>query len=257
MRRLAAILSLAAIAACAQPDPRVADLVRAGEVRFGMFSTQYNGVVNGVPQGSRPEIARALVEKIGTKIRYVLRDGPPDIIECLKADECDVVILHRDERSEGVADFSHAILQYEFTMLVRDDSKLRNVSEVDRPNTRIVAVAGHAAANVAKARMKQATVEFVGNESAAISALRSGKADAIAQTRHSLTRMSRSLTGARVLAGNYGMNINRFAVQKGRTDRRGFINDFVEAAKASGLLQQIVDRDKGSAFEVSPPDAKP
>lgn len=236
-------------------DARFNDLTQAGEIRFGLFATQYRA--NGEPQGARPDIARAFVESISGKIEFVLRPEPLHIIACLQKKECDVVILHRDERAEKFADFSEAILQYEFNMLVVKESALQNVSEVDRPDSRIAAVKGHAAANVAVARMKQAKVALVESEAAALALLRDGKADAIAQTRHSLLRMSTKVPGSRVLAGNYGTNINRFAILKGQPARLDVINKFVVRAKETGLLQAIVERNKESAFEVAPPGDQP
>src|SRR5262249_62053387 len=53
-------------------DPRVADLVRAGKVRVGLFSTQFSkDPTTGELRGVRPDMARALAERIGVPVAYV------------------------------------------------------------------------------------------------------------------------------------------------------------------------------------------
>jgi hypothetical protein len=42
-------------------------------------------------------------------------------------------------------------------------------------------------------------------------------------------------------------------VPKGRTGWIGYINEFVEEAKASSFLQRAIDRDPTFAFQVAPP----
>ena len=91
------------------------------------------------------------------------------------------------------------------------------------------------------------------DEPAAFELLRSGRADAFASTRQSLLRASADLPGSHVLEGRYGANLNRVVVPKGRTGWVGYINEFVEEAKASGFLQRAIDRDPAFAFQVAPP----
>ena len=77
--------------------------------------------------------------------------------------------------------------------------------------------------------------------------------DVFASTRQYLTRMTPRLPGSRVLAARYGANVNRLVVPKGQTGQLAFINEFVEQAKASGLIQQALDRNGADVFQVAPP----
>src|ERR1051325_9338669 len=50
------------------PDPRISDLVQAGKVRIGLFSTQYTkDSATGELSGVRVDIARALAAHIGAQ----------------------------------------------------------------------------------------------------------------------------------------------------------------------------------------------
>ena len=68
---------------------------------------------------------------------------------------------------------------------------------------------------------------------------------------------STRLPDSRVLADRYGVNINRIVVPKGKTEWLAYISEFVEEAKASGFVQQAIDRVGPRGAAVAPPgDAK-
>ena len=83
--------------------------------------------------------------------------------------------------------------------------------------------------------------------------LRTGHADVMASTRNALLEFSDKLPGSRVLEDHYGANLNRVVVPKGSTERLAYVNDFVEEAKASGLIQKAIDRAGPRGITVAPP----
>ena len=253
---IAAALFAHIAAAGAQPasDPRVADLVQARKVRVGLFSTQFTkDPASGELIGVRVEIARALAARIGIPAVLVEHGAPPDVVQCLKAGACDLVFLPRDERSAGIGDFSPPYLQSEYTMLVPAGSSISSVADADRSGFRIAAVRNHSSTMTLAGAIKQAEVILGENEVAAFELLRAGRADAFASTRQYLLRASKNLAGSRVLADYYGANLNRVVVPKGHPGRLSYVTDFVEDAKASGLVQKAIDRDGTFAFQVPPP----
>jgi polar amino acid transport system substrate-binding protein len=82
--------------------------------------------------------------------------------------------------------------------------------------------------------------------------LRDGKADVMASTRLVLLDFSAKLAGARLLADRYGANINRMVVPKGKADWQAYVNEFVEEAKASGAVQQFIERGGTRGVTVAP-----
>jgi polar amino acid transport system substrate-binding protein len=236
------------------PDPRVADLMQAGKVRVGLFSTQYTkDPVSGELRGVRVEIARALAARIGVPAILLEHPTPPDVVQCLKAGACDIVFLPRDERVVNVGDFSPPYLQSEYTMLVPTGSSIRSIADADKPGIRIAAVRSHSSTMTLTSAIKHAEVTLGENELAAFELLRSGRADAFASTRQYLLRASRNLAGSQVLADYYGANLNRVVVPKGHPGWLAYVTEFVEDAKASGLVQKAIDRDGTFAFQVPPP----
>ena len=180
----ALLANIAAADAQQASDPRVADLVQAGMVRVGLFSTQYTkDPASGELRGVRVDIARALAAQIGVPAVLLEHGTPPDVVQCLEAGACDVVFLPRDERAANVGDFSPPYLQSEYTMLVPEGSSIRSIADADKPGIRIAAVRSHSSTMTLTSAIKQAEVILGENELAAFELLRAGRADALASTR--------------------------------------------------------------------------
>src|SRR5262249_52683014 len=100
-------------------DARVADLIRAGKVRVGLFPPQYTKEpVTGELRSVWVEIARALAARIGVQVVLLEHSTPPQVVDCLKADACDVVFLPFDSRAAEVGGFSSPFIEFDFTYLV-------------------------------------------------------------------------------------------------------------------------------------------
>ena len=87
---------------------------------------------------------------------------------------------------------------------------------------------------------------------AAFELLRTGKAHAFASTRETLEDYAAKLPDSQVLAEAYGFNRVGIAIQQGHPGRLTYITEFVEEAKASGLVQRAIDRAGLAKFRVDP-----
>src|SRR5262249_19569240 len=215
-----------------------------GKVGFGLFASQFRkDPASGELRGVRPDMARALAARIGVRAVLLEHEGPPQVVECLAAKACDAVFLPKDARSAGIGDFSFPLIHSEFTFLLRAGSERGRAADADKSGVRIAAVRGHASTAALPRVIKQAEVVLQDDEHAAFELLAAGRVHALASTRQSLRKMSVELPGSRVLADRYGVQLNRVVVRKGRAAWLAFANEFVEAAKASGLVQRAIDRE--------------
>ena len=112
----------------------------------------------------------------------------------------------------------------------------------DRSGVRIAAVRNHASTNALIPLLKQAQLVYADTPDPTFSLLRDSHADVMASVRGTLVGYSVQLPGSRVLEDHYGANINRIAIAKGNAERLAYINEFVEEAKASGLVQRAIER---------------
>ena len=117
----------AATAAAQTADPRVADLVRAGKLRVGLFLPQYGKGPDGLKTSVWVETARAYAARVGIPLVIVEHATPPEAIACLKAGACDLLFLPLDARAAGVGDFSNPIFQFDYTLMVSAGSAMIGV----------------------------------------------------------------------------------------------------------------------------------
>src|SRR5262249_9120308 len=98
-------------------DPRVADIVRAGKLRVGLFLPQYGKGPDGLRTTVWVETARAYAARVGVPRVTVEHATPPEAISCLKVGSCDQLFLPLDARAAQIGDFSNPVFQFDYTLM--------------------------------------------------------------------------------------------------------------------------------------------
>jgi len=229
------------------PDPRVADLVQAGKIRVGMHSIMYTkdsrtGELQAASTGIiLLDIARTLGARMGVEVLPVGHPTIPEMLTCLTAGACDMGFMGPDPSRAGV-DFSPPILQLDYTFLVPAGSSIGRTADADRPGVRIAVVRDHASTLTLSRILTHAQLIYAATPDPTFELLRTGHADAFASVRPALLAYSSRLPGSRVLEDHYGANLLGMVVPKGQIERLAYISEFIEQAKASGLVQQAIER---------------
>jgi len=260
-----AFAAMAAGANAQQPslDTRVSDIARAGKIRVGLHLPQFvqdpaTGEIKGQGTGAViVQIAQALGTQLGVKVELVGHPSPPKLIECLQAHACDTGFLGFVPGRTSEVGFTPPYLMVPFTMMVPASSSVRSIAEVDKPGVRIAAVRNHASTLALRRVVKQAAIIDVEIPDEAFELVRSGGADAWASPRPPLLEYAPKLTGARVLDDRYGENLQSMAVPKDQTGRLGYISEFLEFARGSGLVKRAIERAGEHGMEVIPVEAPP
>lgn len=225
-------------------DIRVMDLITAGRARVALFpSFMYTkDPASGELRGVAIDIAGALGRRIGVEVLLVEYPSPPKVLEGLKAGACDVAFLGIDPTRVVDADFSLPFMQADFTYLVPADSSISKVPDADQPGVRIAVVRNHAMDFALRGKLKQAEPVYTENPDAAFDLLQARRADVLAGIRPGLVAYASRLPGSRVLEDPYGANVIAIAVPKGQDVRLAYMNEFIEEAKTSGLVQRAILR---------------
>jgi len=265
MKKLLLIVSLIILsmnlAVAQQPhDPRVADLVQAGKIRVGIHSfytkDPQTGELKAVSTGIIfRDIARLLGTRIGVEVVPVWHPGVPEMLACVTAGECDVGFMGPDPSRAGV-DFSPPFIQLDYTLLVPAGSSIQRIAEADKPGVRIAAVSGHASTLTLSRMLKHAQLVYAATPDPTFEIMRKGDAEAFASVRPVLIGYSKKIPGSRVLEEPYGANLVGLVVRQGQAARLSYLTEFVEQAKASGLIQQAIDRAGLPGHQVAPTKAE-
>jgi polar amino acid transport system substrate-binding protein len=239
------------------PDPRVADLVQAGKLRVGVGVVAPHWAIKdpatGELRGVAVEIARALATRLEIELVVVEYPSPPAVLDGLKVGAWDVGFLAIDPSRTAVVDFSPAYLQIDATYLTPDGSSIRNVTDADQPGVRIAVTRKSVEEIVLSRSLKRAELRGVDTISAGFDLLRAANADVLAAPRPALLPLSARLPGSRVLEDRFHAAFGAMAVPKGQAGRLAYIAEFIEEAKASGLVQRAIERIGVRGVQVAPP----
>jgi polar amino acid transport system substrate-binding protein len=221
------------------PDPRIADLRRAGKIRVALYPPQYaKDLATGELRGWTIELARALAARIGVEFMPIEYQTPPRAMEGLKAGACDMGFGAMDESRISEMD-SHP-RSFNLILPIGDGRLLNSkAADADCPSTRIAVVRNHASTLCLNRVRKHAELISAETPDLAFDLLRSG--DAWASTRPALLEFSARLSGSRVLDDCFGANFTAMAVPQEQSGRLAYISEFIEEAKASGLVQRAIN----------------
>jgi polar amino acid transport system substrate-binding protein len=244
-------------------DPRVADYIRAGKIRAGLAAAPIIAVkdpATGELRGVAVDLARELASRIGVELVPVEYPRPGAVMQGLGAglgaDAWDIAFLGIDRDRAAQADFSPAYLEVDLTYLVTADSCIRRIADADRPGVRIAVPRGDLVDILLGRLLKQASLVRSDTVAGALDLVRSGSADVCAEPRPNLLQGQARLPGSRVLSDRFGVNRLGIAVPKGTGGHLGYVSEFVEEAKASGLVQRAIESAGLTGVQVAPPEKR-
>jgi len=251
-----AVVSASAAHAQQSADPRVADVVQSGKLRvaigLGSPALAMKDANTNELRGPAFDLAQALAKKIGVKLEPVEYPRPGAVLAGIKNNEWDVTFLVADPARSVDADFSPPYMQSDFTYLVPASSSKRVVADMDQPGTRIAVPRGDASDLRLTQMLKHAELVRFDSIAAAIDMVHAGKIDAYAAPRVVLLALSNKAPGSRVLDDGFA-NIAWVAmVPKGKAGHIAYVSDFIEEAKATGLVKQTIDHANLRGLQVAP-----
>jgi len=255
---IAAIASGASPPANAQPSDIKQQLAPTGTLRVGVLMVGYFAVPDlgsGRLKGVIPDLAEELARRIGVPGELIRFENPGAIMEAFKG-TIDVTFLGITADRALVMQYGPAVIDLQTTYLVPANSPINSIAEVDRAGVRILvpqrsAQEAHLKKTIAKATMISVPVE---TPKQAIELLKAGEADAFSHVVPMLASAQPALPGSRILPGSYFNVPVAIASAKERPAAvADYCRAFIDAVKASGFVQQAIERAGAPGLVVSPP----
>jgi polar amino acid transport system substrate-binding protein len=207
-----------------------------------------DGPLTGVSVALAHEFARSL--KI--PLELVTFETAGQVVAAIAQGAWDVAFLAVDPgRAAGIA-FTPPYVIIEGSYMVRTDSPLRAVGDVDRDGTTIAAGKNSAYDLYLMRALKHAKLVHAPSSRAAIDLFLSGKTDVAAGIRKPLVDCAASNPGVRVLDGRFMAIEQAMGTLKNRTAGFGYLVDFIEAKKASGFVAEALARSGQADALVAP-----
>jgi polar amino acid transport system substrate-binding protein len=226
-------------------------VLRAG-INLGNILLVTGRSPSGDPEGVSPDMARAVAERLGVPVVYVPFPRPGELADAVGTNVWDVGLIGAEpSRAEKIA-FTAAYTEIEATYLVPAGSPIKTIADVDRPGVRISVSARSAYDLWLTRNIKHAELVRADGLDGSYELFASRKLEVLSGLRTRLMEDAEKLPGSRVLDGQFTAVQQAIGTARSNEAAANFLRDFVEEAKASGLVARLIERHKVRGLSVAP-----
>jgi polar amino acid transport system substrate-binding protein len=261
LRALAAISIVFAMTlpVAAQVTPELLkDLAPTGKLRaainYGNQVLVQKGA-NGEPAGVSPDLARALAKTLNVPVEFVTYTSAGKTFAGAKTNEWDVAFFALDPVRGQEVEFTAPYVLIQGTYLVKKDSKLQTVADVDVPGMKIGVGLGSVYDLYLTRELKHASLvrNPKGGGAGGVEPFREQSLDAAAGVREALESYAKEHADVRVMSTSFQEIRQAMATPKGRgAAGLAYLRAFVEEQKANGFVADALKR-SGQRAPVAPP----
>ncbi|MEM8924403.1 MAG: transporter substrate-binding domain-containing protein [Actinomycetota bacterium] len=212
---------------------------------------------DGEPQGVSPDMAAALATRLGVDLELLRYESPGAVADDAASGTWDIGNIGAEPQRAEHIHFTAAYAEIDATCLVRADSDITSIDQVDQPGRTVVSAARTAYGLWLARNLTRATLHRSDDKTAVHDLWVDGGHDALAGLRPGLLTDLERTPGARLLDGRFTAVRQAVGTPRGR-DEAGidYLHRFVEAAKASGLVAELIARHGvHGRLSVAPPAA--
>jgi polar amino acid transport system substrate-binding protein len=204
---------------------------------------------NGEPDGVSPGMARAIAERLGVPVQYILFPRPGELADAVG--RWDIGLIGAEpQRAEKIA-FTAAYAEIEATYLVRGPSPITALDQVDRPGVRIAVTARAAYDLWLERNIHQAKLLRAESLDGAFELFQREGLEVLAGLKPRLLADAEALPGARILPGNFTTVQQAIGTARANLAAAAWLRDFVEEAKASGLVASLIAKHQVRGLSVA------
>ncbi len=228
------------------PHPDIGNISSNGKLRVGIGLAN---LVSGVKdpktdelRGVAVDLGRALANRMKVDFQPIEYPRPGLVLDGAKDNSWDVAFLVIDPARAANADFSSPYMESDFTLLVPAVSAIRTFADADRSGIRIGVPRGDAVDLRLTRIVKQADLVRLDSQAIGADLLRTGQIHAYGAPRPALLGMSRNVPGSHVLEDSFATISFAAFVPKGHSGNLAYVSEFLEEAKATGLVKSFIER---------------
>ena len=222
------------------------ELAPSGTLRAGINLSNFLLVTgkgpDGVPRGVAPDLAAEIAARLEVPLACVPFDAPSRLADAATSGQWDIGLIGAEPARARHIAFTAAYAEIEATYLVPANSPLREVGDVDRKGVRIAVSAGSAYDLYLARTLRHAELVRAEGLDASCALFVERGLDALAGLRPRLLSDVEGLPGARILDGRFTVIQQAVGTPRPRERGAAFLREFVEEAKASGLVRRLIER---------------
>ncbi|MCM3880282.1 MAG: transporter substrate-binding domain-containing protein [Vicinamibacterales bacterium] len=198
----------------------------------------------GELSGPAVDLARELARQRRVEVELLGVQTPQNVIDAVRTGQADVGFVAYNPERAGAVEFSRPFMLVQQSFLVKQDSPIRSVREIDQPNLKIGArkadsMALYLARTLKRAKLVEITESNGGEGTLALAA---GEVDAFGSNRQRLNDTMRGAPGLRLLPDDLYDVEQTIIVPAGNAERLNTVNAFIDEVRRSGFLAQSIVR---------------
>ena len=208
----------------------------------------------GQPRGVVPDLVRELERARGVTVSLVGLPSPQRVIDAVRNGEAEIGFVAYNPERAGPVEFSKPYLLVNQTFIVKSDSPIKSIADIDRQGHKLGATRADSIALYLRRTLKQGTLLELDDTSRETidRLLRDGAIDAFGSNRQRLTDWTKDAKGIRLLSDDlYGVE-QAIIVPGGRRDALDAANQFIDEVRRSGFLKTSIERSGVVGIAVAP-----
>jgi polar amino acid transport system substrate-binding protein len=238
------------------PEAKLA-LTPTGKLRVAFVSTSIyvaRDPASGEQRGVAIDLGQELARRLGVPFSPVVISNVSALIGAAKAGDFDVAFMGFNAERATAVDFAAPYMEVELGYLVGAGAPIAGIADVDKSGVRVDVLEKGGSDLELSRTLKNAVLVRAASAAELYSLPGAGKADVIAATKTALFIEADKLPGSRVLEGRFLVEPIGAGVPKGRNAAAAaYVGDFVEQAKADGLVRSAIERAGLRGVVVAPP----
>jgi polar amino acid transport system substrate-binding protein len=230
------------------------ELAPTGKLRVGLNMSNFlltaTDAATGKPKGLAADMGMELGRRLGVPVELVPFPNPGAVADAAKTGVWDVGFIGAEPQRANEIDFTAAYVEIEATYLVPPGSPIKAIADVDRPGTRI-AISDRSAYDLYLSRHLKHAELIRARGDDVFKRFFSDKLDAMAGLRPGLVKIQDKLPGSRILEGKFTAVQQAAGAPKGRPAGSKYLREFIEDAKASGLVAKLIKKNNVHGLTVA------
>jgi len=233
------------------------ELAPSGTLRAGINMSNFLLVTGktpeGEPDGVSPDLAREIGRRLGVPVKLVPFPSPDGLVAAADDNLWDIGNVGAEPQREEKMSFTAAYAEIEATYLVREDSPLKAIADVDKKGVSIIVRGGSAYGLWLERNIKNANLILTDDGAIARERFLKEKIDAFAGLRTGLLKEVAAHPDLRILPGKFAAVQQAVGTHKRNKAGIAYLREVVEDAKASGLIARWIEKHNANGLSVAPP----
>ena len=197
---------------------------------------------DGTPIGVSPDMAQELADKLNLQLKLIPYTTPGEIADDAENDKWDICNIGAEPQRAEKINFSAAYAEIQATYLVHPNSKLKNISNVDKIGNKIAVASKTAYGLWLERNILNAELIQVEGVDSSFDVFLNKNLDALAGLRPALIEDVKKISGAKILEGQFMSVQQAIGTSIQNINSSTYIAEFVEEMKKTGFVQKLIDK---------------